>query len=744
MRLERVTVEGFGPLSNFDAVLEPKRLNLFIGPNESGKSSFASAIVSALFGCATADQEALTRPWAGGGHAVAVTFTTLSGRFRVRRDFATHEVRVDRMAGGVDTVESTIFQGIANPRGRSAELLQYEELLRGWFGFTEARLFRESSFVHENGLETQVSPELRHIVSGAVEADYQQIEDALMERLDALTREHPFDPRARKRVNRSIENRMERLEQLRERRKRSERVMTELKSRVAERDEMETRLSNLRSDLATKERLVSDLDTWVRLREDQRRHLKRAPDIGTELVNVRRARGQVQEIDRKIREELGYLANAPEEAEGDLMRLGVLRAQRARHQKTAEEERRKTDGSAPRSPAMAIVLALLLAGGGAAGAWLTLHDMWIAGGIAGAGISLGIWLGLSLGQKSRRSRSLAEAHVRVLDENVRTLSQEIDSVEIRVNPYLAGRTVEVVLEDVKRYRAAMQERRESAAVLQSLPVPERLEAESKEIDEAVAALRAKEKALLQQSPFLAPLREDAVKAAEAAERLRREATTLRTKIQAEQDSLDAALRRGGGGGGGGGQDGDAENLETLDETIGAEEEALAHEERQRDALLIALEVLRDSVLAYQEEHVHRLADEAGKTLQRLTDGRYLAVQLDADLKPTLSTGDRDGLALESLSRGARDAFYLSLRAALAQELSAREPLPLILDDPIAHFDEERRGSLVRILEELAGDIQVLLLTHDRGVLNQVREAHVTGVGAIARPREAKTKVQVRR
>ena len=260
MRLERVTVEGFGPLTNFEAILEPKKLNLFIGPNESGKSSFASAIVSSLFGCASAEQEALSRPWAGGKHAVAVTFTTLNGRFRVRRDFTTHDVRVDRMADSEDTVEATVFQGTANPRGRSAEQLQYEELLRGWFGFTEARLFRESSFVLENGLETQVSPELRHLVSGAVEADYQEIEDALMERLDSLTREHPFDPKARKRVNRSIENRQERLEQLRERRKRSERVLTELKSRVAEQDEMETRLSDLRSNLATKERLVTDLD----------------------------------------------------------------------------------------------------------------------------------------------------------------------------------------------------------------------------------------------------------------------------------------------------------------------------------------------------------------------------------------------------------------------------------------------------------------------------------------------------
>jgi uncharacterized protein YhaN len=344
MRLERVTVEGFGPLTNFEAILEPKKLNLFIGPNESGKSSFASAIVSSLFGCASVEQEALTRPWAGGKHAVAVTFTTLTGRFRVRRDFTTHDVRVDRMAGSEDTVEATVFQGTANPRGRSAEQLQYEELLRGWFGFTEARLFRESSFVLENGLETQVSPELRHLVSGAVEADYQEIENALMERLDSLTREHPFDPKARKRMNRSIENRQERLEQLRERRKRCERVLTELKSRVAEQDEMETRLSELRSNLATKERLVTDLDAWLRLRDDQRRHLKRAPDIGTELVNVRRARGQVQDIDRKIREDLGYLANAPEEVEGDLMRLGVLgRSARARR-------RPRRSGPGPTAP----------------------------------------------------------------------------------------------------------------------------------------------------------------------------------------------------------------------------------------------------------------------------------------------------------------------------------------------------------------------------------------------------------
>ena len=361
------------------------------------------------------------------------------------------------------------------------------------------------------------------------------------------------------------------------------------------------------------------------------------------------------------------------------------------------------------------------------------------GGAAAVGFGLGLLIGRRRGSsKGQRSRELGEAHIRVLEENIRTVGQEIDGVEIRVNPYLAGRTVEVVLEDVKRHRAAIQERREAAAVLHSLPTPERLEAESKEIDEAVASLRSKEKLLLQQSPFLAPLREDPVRAAEAAEKLKREATALRTKHEAEQESLDAFLRRAGGG------EGDAENLESLDEMIVTEEEVLGREERQRAALLLALEVLRDSVQAYQREHVGRLASQAEATFRRLTNGKYTKVALNADFQPTLATADHENVPLESLSRGARDAFYLSLRAALARELAAREPLPLLLDDPIAHFDEERRGFLLGVLEELASEIQVVLLTHDRRVLNNVREAHVLGVGTSSPTKDSGRKIEIRR
>ena len=231
MRFERVLVEGFGPLAGFEAVFEPRRLNLIIGPNESGKSSFAAAICATLFGFSSHEEEQRARPWSKAPHRATIVLEASGQRYRMRRDFTTHEVHVERLAPKGDVAESTLFQGTANPRGRGPELEQYETLLRTWFGFADARLFRESCFVHENALVTKISPELRHLISGAVEADYQEIQNALMERLEALTRDHP-DPRKQKRADRSIEKRMANLELLRGRLARSEYVLRELKSNV--------------------------------------------------------------------------------------------------------------------------------------------------------------------------------------------------------------------------------------------------------------------------------------------------------------------------------------------------------------------------------------------------------------------------------------------------------------------------------------------------------------------------------
>jgi predicted ATPase len=51
--------------------------------------------------------------------------------------------------------------------------------------------------------------------------------------------------------------------------------------------------------------------------------------------------------------------------------------------------------------------------------------------------------------------------------------------------------------------------------------------------------------------------------------------------------------------------------------------------------------------------------------------------------------------------------------------------------------------MLAMLEELAREIQVVLLTHDRRVLNQVREAHVLALGASVTPASSR-KVEARK
>ncbi|HZE18977.1 MAG TPA: ATP-binding protein, partial [Candidatus Angelobacter sp.] len=87
MRFERVHIEGFGPVVGFEAAFEPKRLNLVIGPNESGKSSFAAAMVAALFGFSSHEEEQLSKPWEGARHRATLVFAAAGQRYRMRRDF---------------------------------------------------------------------------------------------------------------------------------------------------------------------------------------------------------------------------------------------------------------------------------------------------------------------------------------------------------------------------------------------------------------------------------------------------------------------------------------------------------------------------------------------------------------------------------------------------------------------------------------------------------------------------------
>ena len=147
------------------------------------------------------------------------------------------------------------------------------------------------------------------------------------------------------------------------------------------------------------------------------------------------------------------------------------------------------------------------------------------------------------------------------------------------------------------------------------------------------------------------------------------------------------------------QDQAAQRVRRLEDTYGALELALSTLEQARNAL--------------QRRFAPRITSRAQEILHRLTEGRYDRLVLGEDL--TLQANSRDEETLRTAlwrSDGTSDLLYLTLRLAVAGELTPEAPL--ILDDALVRFDDRRLAQAMEVLKEEASDRQIILFTcHSR-------------------------------
>jgi uncharacterized protein YhaN len=67
---------------------------------------------------------------------------------------------------------------------------------------------------------------------------------------------------------------------------------------------------------------------------------------------------------------------------------------------------------------------------------------------------------------------------------------------------------------------------------------------------------------------------------------------------------------------------------------------------------------------------------------------------------------------DSVSQGARDQIHLAVRLALVELMSRGEPQPVFLDDPLVHFDPERRARALELVREFSAKHQIVIFTCD--------------------------------
>ena len=132
---------------------------------------------------------------------------------------------------------------------------------------------------------------------------------------------------------------------------------------------------------------------------------------------------------------------------------------------------------------------------------------------------------------------------------------------------------------------------------------------------------------------------------------------------------------------------------------------------ERDAIRLAFEILRDAEHSYSQTHRERLEERATEMIRTLSLSAERAIQLGPRFEIQVLAEDGQPCAIRQLSQGARDQLALALRLSVADLLAGGITPPLFFDDPFLSFDPERLSAIRALLDRVAQERQVLLLSH---------------------------------
>ena len=132
-------------------------------------------------------------------------------------------------------------------------------------------------------------------------------------------------------------------------------------------------------------------------------------------------------------------------------------------------------------------------------------------------------------------------------------------------------------------------------------------------------------------------------------------------------------------------------------------------------LKLAEVLLSREIERYREQNQGPVLRRAAELFARLTGGEYRGLRVGREERALVAVlASELEVPVEGLNEAARYHLYLALRlASLERYLEHSEPLPLVLDDVLIHFDEEGARAALGVLSELAERVQILLFTHHR-------------------------------
>ncbi|HLO02658.1 MAG TPA: AAA family ATPase [Symbiobacteriaceae bacterium] len=780
MRIESLFIEGFGRLVDRRFELGPG-LNLFVGPNEAGKSTLQHFLVGMLYGQKrrgarreAAPEHGRFRPWSGVPYRGVLSYRLADGRaYRVERSFEPDRVQIWDAVTGEDLSPTFTMD-------RRKELLFAETHI----GLSEEG-FRSTAWVGQGAIgHLAGGAELAGRIANLQESGQEELSvRAAQEWLAAQAKQIGSD----RAPTRPLAKAAKQLQELTEQLGRAEQVMEEVRGWEAEATEIAAILAGLAEEEESLERrlagarlerlegLQAQVEACEATLAQQAAyaafptHLStRFEPLATELrwaetasTERSEAAGRARREAERFAEELGTLRHLSAERLQRLGSLPALLAERDRLRRNLSELRaRIPEATIPQESGKG--KGLIMIGGGLAilvAAFMLGMERPVVGLAVGLAGLLGLWLW-------QQKRPDAKAPVAAETERLQRegLQAQLSSLEAQIGDlagdlgpaFLAGPDPAGAVQDLlgrqRAWTAAEAEAQEAAlkaeGARRSLAAVQAeladLLAEAGVVDltefqagiERARAYQEAKRALASLAPVL-----EGRSAADLAE----EIALLRARVGPgdlsstgdSPEALEASLRqirqrladrmarqerlRG--------QIETAtgaipETAELARQIAALGEQRIAMEE-ELAAIGLAQQVLGDVAEEMHREFAPRLARAMGALVEQLTGGRYNQVRVDESLDlRTIGPAERI-VSVGALSAGTIDQFYLGLRIALLDMVAAEgEPIPLLLDDPFVSYDDERVRHALALLGEWAKERQILLLTCQERDLRAVQELNL--------------------
>lgn len=714
---------AYGRLRGDSLRLEPG-LNLIYAPNESGKSTWCSFIRTMLYGLPTRQSGPLAdknrfAPWTGEAMQGRMDLETDGRRWTVLRDTRRASAPMQNFA--------CTYTGTAQPVPEVNGQNLGETLLG-----VPREVFQRSAFIGQSGLAVSQDPELERRIAALLSTGQEDV--SYSESYDRL----------KKQLNRRRHNKTGLIPQL-------EQEQARLDDALRRQAELSAQLENAREQQCTAQTRVEELEQrraqWEALEKQEA--LRQWREAQEDLARRSQQLTALQQLDGNLpdRDTLARMQaqlELLEQAGGTLTQARRIAQQRQTEAREAQEAwsahplypnnenqlRQQAEAmTAPAGPGKALPIAagVLLCAAAAALALLPAPAKLIAAIGAAAAV------GLFLYYMASRRRAAAAAQ---------TVQTRKTALQRQTEEYLRLREDALQAEDAARTAAASAEGLTQqlqgqlvtllaqvqpfwpeangadgvrVALTAALRRWEALDGAALQVQQAQIRCDAMSRHLPQ--PPLPDPEETLPRPVLSREQIDAALPQVRNQLREARsrvDSLTGQLRTMDS----------PESLQAQRDQCTRRLEAL---QAEYDAIALAMEALTQANTVLQTRFSPALGAETARIFSAITGGRYDKVLLDRNLSLSAQpAGDAMPRALSLLSQGAGDQLYLAVRLAICRMVLPRDKAaPLILDDALANFDDQRLAAALDWLLEESRTRQILLFTCHRREGDYLRDhAHV--------------------